>query len=72
MLGEPALGETWPPPPAPSPAADHPLVRGLMLELPPRGSAMPSREWLDRWFEATRSILELIYTQDGEENRGRR
>ncbi len=55
-----------------SSAADHPLVRGLMMELPPRGTSMPSREWLDRWFEAARSILELIYTQDSEPPRGRR
>jgi hypothetical protein len=41
---------------------DHPLLRGLLMELPPKG-AMPSQEWLDRWFEATRSILELIYSQ---------
>jgi hypothetical protein len=39
---------------------DHPLLRGLLLELPPRGSH-PTPEWLDRWFEATRSILDLIY-----------
>jgi hypothetical protein len=32
------------------------------MELPPKG-VMPSQEWLDRWFEATRSILELIYSQ---------
>ncbi|MBB5871059.1 hypothetical protein F4553_004438 [Allocatelliglobosispora scoriae] len=42
--------------------ADHPLLRGLLLELPPKGSA-PSPEWLNRWFEAARSILELIYVQ---------
>jgi hypothetical protein len=41
---------------------DHPLLRGLLLELPPKGS-MPTHEWLDRWFEAARSILELIYSQ---------
>ncbi len=44
--------------------ADHPLLRGLLMELPAKGSAMPPREWLDRWFEATRSILELLYVQD--------
>jgi hypothetical protein len=42
--------------------ADHPLLRGLLLELPPKG-VMPSAAWLDRWFEATRSILELLYVQ---------
>lgn len=43
--------------------ADHPLLRGLLLELPPKGSE-PSQEWLDRWFDATRSILELLYVKD--------
>jgi hypothetical protein len=43
------------------PLADHPLLRGLLLELPPKGSAMPSSEWLNRWFEAVRSVLELLY-----------
>jgi len=42
--------------------ADHPLLRGLLMELPPRGS-VPQPGWLDRWFEAVRSILELIYMQ---------
>jgi len=41
---------------------DHPLLRGLLLELPPKGS-VPPQEWLDRWFEAARSILELLYAQ---------
>ncbi|WP_239679597.1 hypothetical protein [Natronosporangium hydrolyticum] len=40
--------------------ADHPLLRGLLLELPPKGSAPPPG-WLDRWFEAARSILDLFY-----------
>jgi len=43
--------------------ADHPLLRGLLLELPARGT-MPSSDWLDRWFEAARSILELLYVQE--------
>jgi hypothetical protein len=43
--------------------ADHPLLRGLLLELPPKGTAPPPG-WLDRWFEAARSILELLYLQD--------
>jgi hypothetical protein len=42
--------------------ADHPLLRGLLLELPAKGS-MPTAAWLDRWFEAARSILELLYVQ---------
>lgn len=46
------------------PLADHPLLRGLLLELPPKG-IMPTGEWLDRWFEAARSILELLYAQHG-------
>jgi hypothetical protein len=45
--------------------ADHPLLRGLLLELPPKG-AMPPAGWLDRWFEAARSILELLYVQDAQ------
>jgi hypothetical protein len=43
--------------------ADHPLLRGLLLELPVRGT-MPESAWLDRWFEAARSILELLYVQE--------
>jgi hypothetical protein len=43
--------------------ADHPLLRGLLLELPPKGT-IPQQDWLDRWFEAARSILELLYSQD--------
>jgi len=48
--------------------ADHPLLRGLLLELPPRGT-MPAPGWLDRWFEAARSILELLYVQDSARGR---
>jgi hypothetical protein len=40
--------------------ADHPLLRGLLLELPPKGSRLQG-QWLERWFEAARSILELLY-----------
>jgi hypothetical protein len=43
--------------------ADHPLLRGLLQELPARGT-MPESAWLDRWFEAARSILELLYVQE--------
>jgi hypothetical protein len=39
---------------------DHPILRGLLLELPPKGS-QPSAEWLNRWFEAARAVLDLIY-----------
>lgn len=48
--------------PAQESLAEHPLLRGLLLELPPRGTP-PAPEWLDRWFEAARSILELLYVQ---------
>jgi hypothetical protein len=57
----------YPPPdwtePAGESLVEHPLLRGLLLELPPKGS-LPRQEWLDRWFEATRAILELLYVQD--------
>jgi hypothetical protein len=39
---------------------DHPLLRGLLLELPPKGS-QPSPDWMNRWFEAARAVLDLIY-----------
>ena len=45
--------------------ADHPLLRGLLLELPARGT-LPASDWLDRWFEAARSILELLYVQEAQ------
>jgi hypothetical protein len=48
--------------------ADHPLLRGLLLELPPRGT-MPGAGWLDRWFEAARSILELLYVEEAARRR---
>ncbi|MGN9775020.1 hypothetical protein ACTMS0_04475 [Micromonospora sp. H33] len=51
----------WPTEPAES-LVDHPLLRGLLMELPPKGS-VPPPGWLDRWFEATRAILELLYVQ---------
>lgn len=43
--------------------ADHPLLRGLLEELPPKGTTPPPG-WLDQWFEATRAILELLYVPD--------
>jgi hypothetical protein len=62
-LSEPMFGrDAWLDAPTGS-LADHPLLRGLLLELPPKGS-MPQQDWLDRWFEAARSILELIYSQE--------
>ncbi|MER7889034.1 hypothetical protein ABTX15_04335 [Micromonospora sp. NPDC094482] len=51
----------WPAEPGDS-LVDHPLLRGLLMELPPKGS-VPPPGWLDRWFEATRAILELLYVQ---------
>ncbi|MEH0937279.1 hypothetical protein [Micromonospora psammae] len=51
----------WPVEPTES-LVDHPLLRGLLMELPPKGS-VPPPGWLDRWFEATRAILELLYVQ---------
>jgi len=47
--------------------ADHPLLRGLLMELPARGTLPPS-DWLDRWFEAARSILELLYVQEAKKS----
>jgi hypothetical protein len=42
--------------------ADHPLVAGLLVELPARGTPLPDG-WLDRWLEAARACLELLYTK---------
>ncbi|WP_162907913.1 hypothetical protein [Allorhizocola rhizosphaerae] len=42
---------------------DHPLMRGLLMELPPKGS-QPSPEWMNRWFEAARAVLDLIYVRN--------
>lgn len=41
---------------------DHPLLRGLLMELPPK-SAPPSPEWMNRWFEAARAVLDLVYNR---------
>jgi len=59
----PPAGWDAPVDPAGLPIADHPLLRGLLLELPPKGT-VPAQGWLDRWFEAARAILELLYLQD--------
>lgn len=64
--GDPSTGtgfpaEGWSTGPGES-LVDHPLLRGLLMELPPKGS-VPPPGWLDRWFEATRAILELLYVQ---------
>jgi|GEM_PF-6356514 len=42
--------------------ADHPLVQGLLAELPERDARLPEG-WLDRWLEAARAVLELLYTR---------
>lgn len=63
-LTEPVFStSSWSDPGSSQSMADHPLLRGLLLELPARGTLPPS-EWLDRWFEAARSILELLYVQE--------
>ena len=63
-LTEPVFSTTsWPDTPTNQSMADHPLLRGLLLELPARGT-LPTSDWLDRWFEAARSILELLYVQE--------
>lgn len=64
VLSEPVFGSGgWSDAGGSQSMADHPLLRGLLLELPSRGSLPPS-DWLDRWFEAARSILELLYVQE--------
>ena len=55
-------------PAVPQSMADHPLLRGLLLELPVRGT-MPDPNWLDRWFEAARSILELLYVHEAKQRK---
>jgi hypothetical protein len=65
-LREPTLGDvgyqvdSWLDSPVGRAVVDHPLLRGLLLELPPKGATLQA-QWLDRWFEAARSILELLY-----------
>jgi hypothetical protein len=67
-LTEPVFPSSgWPDSGVSQSMADHPLLRGLLLELPARGTLPPS-DWLDRWFEAARSILELLYVQEAKKN----
>ncbi|WP_127505221.1 hypothetical protein [Actinoplanes solisilvae] len=67
-LTEPVFSSTdWPEAGSSQSMADHPLLRGLLLELPARGT-LPTSDWLDRWFEAARSILELLYVQEARKN----
>ncbi|MEU1884270.1 hypothetical protein [Micromonospora sp. WMMD987] len=67
-LTEPSFpSDGWPSEPCES-LVDHPLMRGLLLELPPKGS-IPPPGWLDAWFEATRAILELLYVQGADYSR---
>ncbi|MFC0507291.1 hypothetical protein [Micromonospora costi] len=61
-LTEPSFPPTGWSPEVGESLVDHPLLRGLLMELPPKGS-VPPPGWLDRWFEATRAILELLYVQ---------
>ncbi|MCW6007078.1 hypothetical protein K1W54_21205 [Micromonospora sp. CPCC 205371] len=68
-LSEPVFPPaSWLEPHATGSLVDHPLLRGLLMELPPKGS-VPPPGWLDRWFEAARSILELLYVQGSGRNR---
>ncbi|WBB73621.1 hypothetical protein O7602_28835 [Micromonospora sp. WMMD1128] len=67
-LTEPSFPPSGWPVEQPESLVDHPLLRGLLLELPPRGS-VPPPGWLDRWFEATRAILELLYVQGASRSR---
>lgn len=57
----PAPDHDWFRPQAGSPA-DHPLMRGLLLELPPRTGALDP-QWLEQWLEAARATLGLIYAR---------
>lgn len=41
---------------------EHPLMAGLLLELPPRDGPV-DKVWLENWLQAARAILELIYTR---------
>jgi hypothetical protein len=67
-LSEPVFPSSgWPDSGSSESMADHPLLRGLLLELPARGT-LPTSDWLDRWFEAARSILELLYVQEAKKN----
>ncbi len=67
-LTEPVFPSSgWPDAGSSQSMADHPLLRGLLLELPARGT-LPTSDWLDRWFEAARSILELLYVQEAKKN----
>jgi hypothetical protein len=68
LAGEPTVGGSLVPvhqagawmETADRPLSDHPLLRSLLDELPPKGTTPPA-EWMDRWFEATRSVLDLLY-----------
>lgn len=47
------------------------LLRGLLLELPAKGT-FPAPGWLDHWFEAARSVLDLLYQQQAAGGQQRR
>jgi hypothetical protein len=42
--------------------ADHPMMRGLLLELPPRTAPLDPA-WVEQWLEAARAALGLIYAR---------
>ena len=44
----------------PDPVAAHPLLRGLLSELPAR-TEPPTPEFLETWITTARSILDLLY-----------
>jgi len=46
--------------PTPAQAGGHPLIQGLLRELPPVGASW-SREKMDAWLAAQRTIFNLLY-----------
>jgi hypothetical protein len=60
-IGDPAdaFRQPWLDFPGPS-LANHPLLRGLLMELPPKTSP-PSPEWMNQWFAAARAVFDLMY-----------
>ena len=49
------------------PMEDHPLIKGLVSKLPPEGERFTSRQ-RERWLEAARVNLELIYVGEEEDS----
>jgi hypothetical protein len=54
-------------PPAEEPMADHPLIRGLVAQLPAQGQRFTPKQ-RRRWLEAAKLNLELIYAADDDED----